>query len=55
LAASKRRWSVPVSSKRADASARVHREQARRTNRKFTDIAEAVALSVRLLPSQRIE
>ncbi len=28
------------------------REQARRTNRKITDVAEAVALSVRLLPSQ---
>lgn len=31
------------------------REQARRTNRKITDIAEAVALSVTLLPSQTIE
>jgi len=31
------------------------REQARRTNRKITDIAEAVALSVTLLPSQAIE
>jgi AmiR/NasT family two-component response regulator len=31
------------------------REQARRTNRKITDIAEAVALSVTLLPSQAID
>lgn len=31
------------------------REQARRTNRKITDIAEAVAHSVLLLPSQTIE
>ena len=31
------------------------REQARRTNRKITDVAEAVALSVTLLPARPIE
>jgi hypothetical protein len=31
------------------------REQACRTNRNITDIAEAVSLSVTLLPSQTIE
>lgn len=31
------------------------REQARRTNRKITDVAEAVVLSVTLLPAQPIE
>jgi hypothetical protein len=31
------------------------REEARRTNRKITEIAEAVALSVTLLPRSRAE